>query len=298
MTTPPTTAPPSRVTRPRRPAAPRPDLRHERALLRAGARVVVGMDEVGRGALAGPVSVGAVAVDLSTRACPPGVADSKLLTPAARERLLPALGRWGVSRAVGHASADEIDDLGIIAALRLAGRRALAQLTVPVDLVLLDGSHDWLSVSRQASLFDTDPLDGLAPAADVAVRTRVKADRTCASVAAASVLAKCERDALMVVLAAEHPDYRWHENKGYGAPEHVEALRTLGPCPLHRRSWNLPRPGVHTDGDGADGWPGTDQRLLTGAVPDAAVTGPPDVAPGAQDLPADDGARGWSMMDA
>jgi ribonuclease HII len=226
---------------------PRPDLRHERALLRAGARLVVGMDEVGRGALAGPVTVGAVAVDLTTRACPKGVADSKLLTPLARERLVPSLHRWGVARAVGHASAAEIDAIGIVPALRLAGRRALAALGVVPDVVLLDGSHDWLSAPVQAGLFELgdpavadDERDAHAAFDGVAVRTRVKADRTCASVAAASVLAKCERDALMVALAAEHPAYGWAENKGYGAPEHVEALRTLGPSPLHRRSWRLP----------------------------------------------------------
>lgn len=217
----------------------RPDLRQERALLRTGARVVVGMDEVGRGALAGPVSVGAVAVDLTTRACPPGVADSKLLTPAARTRLLPALARWGLARAVGHAEPGEIDTLGIIGALRLAGHRALVSLGVPVDVVLLDGSHDWLSPPPQGDLF----ADGAAwPAAvgEVAVRTRVKADRSCASVAAASVLAKCERDALMVELARLHPRYGWAENKGYGSADHVRALRIDGPSPVHRCSWRLP----------------------------------------------------------
>ena len=243
----------------------RPDLRVERALLRAGARVVVGMDEVGRGSLAGPVSVGAVAVDLSTRACPHGVADSKLLTAAARARLLPAVTRWGLDRAVGHAGPEEIDALGIIVALRLAGRRALAQLRVPVDLVLLDGSHDWLSAPVQATLFDAS--GGLPAALGVAVagadlgpadgvvgfptvRTRIKADRSCSSVAAASVLAKCERDAVMVAVAAEHPAYGWHENKGYGSAEHLDALRALGPCALHRRSWRLPLMAEASDGGG------------------------------------------------
>ncbi|MCU1430926.1 MAG: Ribonuclease [Actinotalea sp.] len=246
----------------------RPDLRHERALLRAGARFVVGMDEVGRGALAGPVSVGAVAVDLTTRTCPRGVADSKLLTPAARTRLLPALGRWGTARAVGHAGPDEIDAIGIIAALRLAGTRALAQLALPVDLVLLDGSHDWLSPPRQPGLFDDDDALSLAmgegptePVPPFAVRTRVKADRSCASVAAASVLAKCERDALMVGLAEEHPAYGWHENKGYGAPEHLDALRLLGPSVLHRRSWRLPLGAP----DGAE------------LAPDSELDGPADL---------------------
>ena len=206
-------------------------------MLRAGARVVVGMDEVGRGALAGPVSVGAVAVDLATRSCPKGVADSKLLSPAARERLAPGIRRWGVARAVGHASAGEIDDVGIIAALRLAGGRALRALGVTPDVVLLDGSHDWLTAPAVLDLFGT-MAD--VPDAGVAVRTRVKADRTCASVAAASVLAKCDRDALMVSLSGAHPGYGWAENKGYGAPEHVAALRALGPTELHRRSWRLP----------------------------------------------------------
>ncbi|MHA3947314.1 ribonuclease HII [Cellulomonas bogoriensis] len=217
----------------------RVDLRLERSLLRGGADVVVGMDEVGRGALAGPVSVGAVAVDLRTRACPPGVRDSKLLTPAARERLLPSLGRWGVARAVGHAAPEEIDAIGIVAALRLAGRRALDGLGVAVDVVLLDGSHDWLSRPAQPDLLEAVAGgDDDAPAP--AVRTQVRADRTCASVAAASVLAKCERDALMVRLAAEHPGYGWEGNKGYAAPEHVRALGVLGPCAQHRRSWRLP----------------------------------------------------------
>jgi ribonuclease HII len=203
-----------------------PSLRRERALLAAGARVVVGMDEVGRGALAGPVSVGVVAVGARTRTCPRGVADSKLLSPAARTALLPALAGWGLARAVGHASAAEIDAIGIIGALGLAGRRALAQLAGigAVFTVLLDGSYDWLSVSGQGP----------------GVALLVKADRTCSSVAAASVLAKCERDAVMTGLAAEHPAYGWADNKGYGSPDHLAALRRCGPSPLHRVSWRLP----------------------------------------------------------
>ncbi len=282
---------------------PRPDLRHERSLLRSGARIVVGMDEVGRGALAGPVSVGAVAVDLRTRACPPGVADSKLLTPAARERLLPALGRWGLARAVGHAGPEEIDALGIIAALRLAGSRALAALGVPVDVVLLDGSHDWLTAPAQGELdLLGGPPEGTgaqAVAAGPAVRTRVKADRSCASVAAASVLAKCERDALMIALAGGHPAYGWAENKGYGAPEHLAALRGLGPTPVHRRSWRLPcGDPAHTDVTepadargpmGSTGSAGAADAVDVVLADDAAC---PAVAPGDEAVP------GWSMMDA
>ena len=179
-------------------------------------------------------------MDVSTRSAPKGVADSKLLSPAARVALLPALRRWGVARAVGHASAEEIDTIGIIAALRLAGTRALetvAQEVGPVDVVLLDGSHDWLTRPAQGDLFsvDDEQVD-----AGPRVHVRVKADLSCASVAAASVLAKCERDAMMVGLAADHPHYRWDENKGYASPEHMAALRELGPSVLHRRSWRLP----------------------------------------------------------
>ncbi|MFI2752765.1 ribonuclease HII [Cellulomonas sp. P22] len=219
-----------------------PHLRHERTLLRAGARLVAGMDEVGRGSLAGPVSVGVVVVDARTRACPQGVADSKLLTAAQRTALLPALGRWGLAHAVGHASAAEIDAVGIIAALRLAGTRALQVVereVGPVDAVLLDGSHDWLTPPAQGELFAPavpEPTLTVAPQ----VHLRVKADMTCASVAAASVLAKCERDAIMVAWAGEHPAYGWESNKGYASSDHVAALREHGPSPVHRRSWRLP----------------------------------------------------------
>jgi ribonuclease HII len=234
------------------PARVPPHLRHERLLLRDGARLLAGMDEVGRGSLAGPVSVGIVVVDATTRSAPKGVADSKLLAPAARTRLLPALGRWGLARAVGHASAAEIDEVGIIAALRLAGTRALTAVEEsvgPVDVVLLDGSHDWLSRPAQPDLFSADD-EPQRPAPRV--HLRVKADRTCASVAAASVLAKCERDAMMVGLAAQHPAYRWDENKGYASASHMAALRELGPSVLHRRSWRLPVMGSADELDGLD----------------------------------------------
>lgn len=220
-----------------------PDLVVEHGLLGAGARLVAGMDEVGRGSLAGPVSVGVVVVDAATPDCPEGVADSKLLTPAARTALLPVLHGWGLARAVGHASAAEIDAVGIVGALRLAGRRALTEVSAlvgAVDAVVLDGSHDWLS----PTLLDLDD-DLVTPR----VHLQVKADLACASVAAASVLAKCTRDALMVGLAADHPDYGWDRNKGYASAEHVAALRRLGPSPWHRVSWRLP--GCGADGDGA-----------------------------------------------
>jgi ribonuclease HII len=217
-----------------------PTLRVEREILRRhGARWLAAIDEVGRGALGGPVTVGVVLVDLQTPSAPSGVRDSKLLSPQARERLVPRLQRWAPAWAVAHASADEIDAIGILRALRLAGERAFAQLPERPDHVLLDGNYDW--VSRPApALFDEDGsvADGWEEPPPVTVR--IKADLTCSSVAAASVLAKTTRDRMMVELAERFPAYGWDVNKGYASPEHLDALRRHGPCELHRRSWAIP----------------------------------------------------------
>lgn len=222
----------------------KPNLRVERALQRDGYRLLAGMDEVGRGALAGPVTVGVVVIDETCRSAPQGVRDSKLLQPHAREAMVPRIRRWSLAHAVGHASPAEIDEIGIIAALRLAGRRALASLDVVPDLVILDGNHDWLTAPDEVGLLAFAAGEVHAPP----VTTMIKADLTCSSVASASVLAKVERDAIMVGLAPEHPAYAWELNKGYSAPEHFEALRQHGPTDLHRRSWRLP--GTMND-DGA-----------------------------------------------
>lgn len=213
----------------------KPSLRVERQLQRDGHRVLAGMDEVGRGALAGPVTVGVVLIDETCRSAPTGVKDSKLLTPAAREAMVPRIQRWCLDYGVGHASPEEIDAIGIIAALRMAGTRALDAVGVRPDLVILDGNHDWLTAPGDVGLFAFAEDAPLTPP----VTTMIKADLKCSSVAAASVLAKVERDTLMVGLAAHHPAYRWEENKGYAAPEHRAALDLLGPCDLHRRSWRL-----------------------------------------------------------
>jgi ribonuclease HII len=224
--------------------------------------LVAGMDEVGRGALAGPVSVGVAVVSAGTsRRMPPGLADSKLLTPQAREELVEPVRAWSTASAVGHASPAEIDELGIIAALRLAGRRALAELAgsgVVPGIVILDGVHDWLAEPAQLELFAPQPPAVLVPGTaeelrTPPVRTEVKGDARCAVVAAASVLAKVARDALMVQLHETHPRYHWAGNKGYSSPEHVTALADHGPCELHRRSWHLPGvdgAGVALDGEG------------------------------------------------
>jgi ribonuclease HII len=210
--------------------------------------MVVGMDEVGRGALAGPVCVGAVGVDASTPSPPDGLDDSKALSPAARDRLARPLEGWGVARAVGWSSAAEIDSYGLTAALRRAGLRALDALANQLEtqgrephrrasaVVILDGSANWL----QAPATLAEALDGVPdPWLDWTVVTQVKADATCASVAAASVIAKRTRDAHMVRLDADHPGFDWASNKGYGTAAHRDGLARLGPCDEHRRSWNL-----------------------------------------------------------
>lgn len=205
-----------------------PNLAVERALLgRTGC--VIGVDEVGRGAIAGPLAVGACAVTAASleQDAPAGLRDSKLLTPARREALAPDVASWAFATGIGWASAAEIDEFGITQCLAAAAMRALASLWeqgVPVDTaaVLLDGSHDWLSPLLSA------PLD---------VTVRAKADRDCTSVAAASVIAKVARDARMRELSASFPAYDWAKNKGYGSAAHRDAVREHGPCAEHRHTW-------------------------------------------------------------
>ena len=216
-----------------------PTLDYEKRFLPRGARFLAGVDEVGRGALAGPVSVGIAVVDLRRMELLADVRDSKLLKAADRERLDPLVRAWSVASAVGHATAREIDQLGIMGALRTAGNRAWFQILgtgITPDVVLLDGSHNWLSPDAQPSLFDEVVVD---QGCDAPVHTLVKADMQCLSVAAASVLAKVERDRTMQELHVEYPAFSWDVNKGYGTAAHREAIRTAGPSPYHRVSWNL-----------------------------------------------------------
>ncbi|CAN5380240.1 ribonuclease HII [soil metagenome] len=209
-----------------------PTLRHERTLLREGAKLVIGCDEVGRGAIAGPVAVGVSVVDESTRSAPVGLKDSKLLSEPRREELHPAVSSWSRRNGVGLASNEEVESIGIIAALAVSAVRAIDQLREQgVDLVdavvLLDGSHDWL----------TPALDRADRHYGLRVTTKVKADRTCAAVSAASVLAKVHRDRLMIAADPVHPGYHWSGNKGYASADHYAAIDELGPSPLHRWSW-------------------------------------------------------------
>lgn len=196
----------------------------ERRLRRAGATTVAGVDEVGRGAWAGPLVVGAAVTDLSRP--PEGLADSKMLAPARRRSVAAALEGWVAAYACGAAQPEEIDALGMTAALRLATVRALEALPVEPDAIILDGKHDFLGAPWH-------------------VQCQIKADARCVSVAAASVLAKVYRDALMASLAPDHPQFGFESNVGYPAPVHRAALAELGPTPLHRLSWayldDLPR---------------------------------------------------------
>jgi ribonuclease HII len=218
-------------------SAGRPTLRVEKAMLRAGASRLGGVDEVGRGSPAGPATCAVVVIDQGVGRVPEGLRDSKLLSAAAREALVVAVERWALDWAVGHASAAEVDALGLTSALRLAGHRALAQLSGPIDAVLLDGSFDWLRRPEQSSLLTPEDISQVVVPP---VTTKVKADLSCATVAAASVLAKVARDALMAELAEQYPGYGWESNKGYGSPEHLDAIRRLGLTPQHRKSWSLP----------------------------------------------------------
>jgi ribonuclease HII len=214
-----------------------PTLELESELHAAGARFVIGCDEVGRGAIAGPVAVGLCVVDISVGPHPSGLRDSKMLSEKRREELAPLAAGWALYSAVGLATADEVDEVGIMVSLGLAGRRALVQLhrlgaSITDSVLLLDGSFDWLSPVL------TSPLR---------VRTRIKADRDCASVAAASVVAKVHRDRMMINYDAEYPGYGWVGNKGYGSSEHYAAIDALGPSALHRKTWLHPRDTVTID---------------------------------------------------
>jgi len=189
----------------------------EKEMWARGHDVVVGIDEVGRGSWAGPLMVGAAIVPRDTRVN--GIRDSKLLTEREREALFPKIAEWCVSWAVGAASQEECDRLGMSAAQKLATRRAIESLTVTPDVAIPDGKWDFVSPSVAN------------------VELAVKADLRCLSVAAASVLAKVVRDRLMRELAESYPHWSFDTNKGYPCPVHKAAIQGYGPSAIHRRSW-------------------------------------------------------------
>jgi ribonuclease HII len=213
----------------------------ELGLLDAGYPSLIGLDEVGRGCVAGEVTVGAAMIDRSTGDAPAGLADSKLLTASRREALVAPLLEWTAGRlAVGHATAAEIDRYGIIGGLRLAGYRALSSLPAP-GLVLLDGSHNWLHAPDGwvDEMLEHGTLTQRPE--ELTVQTKVKADRDVTVVAAASVYAKTVRDGRMTELDATFPAYGFSQHKGYLTAAHTAALRAHGPCDAHRRSFTLPQ---------------------------------------------------------
>ncbi|MCP3935987.1 MAG: ribonuclease HII [Actinomycetia bacterium] len=191
-----------------------PGLRHERALWGCG-EIVVGIDEVGRGSWAGPLTLAAVVLPSDRRVN--NVRDSKQLSTARREHLYDKIVDWVTSWSVGHASALECDQLGMSAAQRLAASRTLDGLGVDADHVLVDGPWDFVGTHRTTCI--------------------VKGDRVSLSIAAASVIAKVTRDRIMVEEATHFPAYGFESNKGYPAPAHVAALAGYGPSSIHRRSW-------------------------------------------------------------
>ncbi len=203
----------------RRVAAPTkrtvPSLKYERELWAAGSNVVVGVDEVGRGAWAGPLTVGAAVLPQSRRVN--NVRDSKALTEAEREALFDRVGDWCVSWAVGHVSQIECDELGMAEAQRLAASRAIKGLSVEPDAVLIDGNWDFVGLGN--------------------TRKIIKGDAHCLSIAAASILAKVSRDRIMREQSANYPLYDFDRNKGYPCPRHKAALRYYGPSSIHRRKW-------------------------------------------------------------
>jgi ribonuclease HII len=187
---------------------------HEWDLADRGITCVAGVDEVGRGALAGPVTAGACVFERDVLI--EGLDDSKKLTPIARERLHFEIEQRAVAVAVGHAQPDEIDALGIGQALVLAMRRALDALDLQVGHVLVDGRH--VELGRPTTAI-------------------VKGDSTVRAIAAAAVYAKVTRDRLMCELAESFPGYGFDHNKGYGSADHLEAIALRGPCPVHRMSF-------------------------------------------------------------
>ena len=204
-----------------------PSLAVERELWAAGDEVIVGVDEVGRGAWAGPLAVGAAVLPQDRRVNK--VRDSKLLTEPEREALYDRIGEWCRAWSVGFASVEECNELGMAEAQRIAARRAIDGLELEPDRVLIDGNWDFVGGGRTKKL--------------------VKGDRRVLSIAAASILAKVTRDRVMRGESESFPGYDFDLNKGYPCPRHKTALRAYGPTSIHRTQWvfmdHLPWPCFH-----------------------------------------------------
>ncbi|MFU0566693.1 MULTISPECIES: ribonuclease HII [Gardnerella] len=232
-----------------------PSFKYEQDLLCEGYDWVIGLDEVGRGSLAGPVMVGAAVIGIKQvkeNYMPEGLADSKLLSEKRREELYEPLQKWCTTWAVGSCTNTEIDEWGISYALGVAALKAISKVEEDIKKLSFSVNADTRANSnfRIAAILDgpCDYIDKVANTFDapyvhepVKVHTLVKADRQCASVAAAAVLAKVTRDNLMVSLAKnpQYAAYDWASNKGYGSLAHRNAIKKVGPSDLHRLSWHL-----------------------------------------------------------
>jgi ribonuclease HII len=198
---------------------PEPDLNFEQRLWKAGIRQVAGIDEAGRGALAGPVAAAAVILPAKPTLCEPlhGMQDSKQLSAAERFSWAESINQVALASAVGFASHVKIDQLGIVPATRLAAQRALERLSISPDHLLLD--YLFLPDNEFPQTF------------------LVKGDARSLSIAAASILAKVSRDLILRDMDLYYPGYKFAEHKGYGTPQHLDALDRLGPCLIHRLSF-------------------------------------------------------------
>ncbi len=209
-----------------------PGLRLERGLWEAGAEVVAGVDEVGRGSWAGPLTVAAAVADPDRRIYK--VRDSKMLTASEREGLHDRIVAWARAVSVGHATVEECAELGMAGAQRLSAARAIAGLGLRIDHVLVDGSWDFVTPQHRGPAGATEARGcSSAPA----VTTVVRGDSSSLSIAAASVVAKVRRDRIMTQAADHYPGYWFASNKGYPCPRHRAALAAWGPCAIHRRRW-------------------------------------------------------------
>ncbi len=232
-------------TKPRRSTAGRqavPSLAFERLQWEAGNSVVVGIDEVGRGSWAGPLTVGAAVLPPDKRVNK--VRDSKMLSESVREAMFDRVASWCAQWSVGHASPEECDQLGMAQAQRVAAARAIDALGVTPDAVLLDGNWDFVGHPNTTTI--------------------IKGDQKSLSIAAASILAKVTRDRIMRSASSDYPFYGFESNKGYPCPRHKAALQAYGPSLIHRKRWafmsHIPFGSRATelddllaDGDGHDG---------------------------------------------
>jgi ribonuclease HII len=209
-----------------------PDDSVEQSLRAEGCQWVAGLDEVGRGAWAGPVSVGVAVTPVGTP-WPDGLRDSKQVPEEDRETLFPLVADWCVDWSVGHAGHDECDRWGMTIALRLAAHRAMAGLSVTPDVLLLDGLFDYVTHPTDGELRGMESELVMVPP----VKTIVRGDGSCTAIAAASILAKVTRDRMMRELSGNFPAFDFHHNKGYPTPVHKTALSGCGLTSIHRRSW-------------------------------------------------------------